>query len=213
MTKIILASFLFASSAAFSATPVLTNGSFETNNLSTPPFYAYGAAAVASGWSFNSNAGLSQNYTAWGGVTPSGNSFAFLQNANSTFSQTFSASSSYTYGISFEIAQRSYGIPGTPAAYQTVNVLLDGNLLVSGVTGTAGTSWSTITATPITLAAGSHTLTFIGLNPAAAIDTSAFIDNVQMTAVSAVPEASTYIMMITGLGFIAAIARQRKRSV
>jgi hypothetical protein len=221
MKNLLIASLSFFSTAIYAATPVLGNASFEANNLGTSiSGYLYSAdfslpnlgpnPASASNWVFSKNSGISNSNTAWGGVASDGNTFAFLQNSYGYISQTFTASNSFNYGFSFDIAQRSYRNPSTIAAFQTVNVVIDGNTVATQITGT-GTSWSTIALAPITLAAGSHTLNFVGANTSQAIDSSAFIDNVKLTAVSAVPEVETYAMMLAGLSIIGMATRRAKK--
>lgn len=184
------------SAAALAATPTIVNGSFETNSVNGN--YAYGE--VASGWSISSGAGVSANNTAWTGTTATGSYFAFLQNVSS-MSQTFTSSSAANYSFSFDLALRSGYSAG-----QAVSVSLDG---VELGTYTASLLWSSTNAVAANIAAGTHTLTFAGLNPGNAFDTTAFVDNVSMS-VSAVPEADTYAMLLAGLGVVGFVARRRK---
>lgn len=193
---VVLAVAALCSAGAFAATPSISNGSFETNTVGSG--YWYGDAA--SGWSFTGGAGVSASYTAWNGVASSGNDFAFLQNSAS-LSQTFTSTGSANYTFDFDLALR----PGYYAG-QAVSVSLDGAVLGQY---TASLGWSTTSVSASNIAAGSHTLTFTGLNPTKAYDTSAFVDNIKMN-VSAVPEADTYAMLLAGLGLIGFVARRRK---
>jgi hypothetical protein len=126
---------------------------------------------------------------------------AVLQNIAS-ISQTFSNSSAASYTIGFDMALRPYYSTG-----QVVSVSLDGHTL--GTYDAVSTGWNSFTTSAISLAAGSHTLTFSGLNPQHASDTSAFIDNISMN-VASVPEPETYAMLLAGLGLVAGVARRRK---
>ena len=56
------------------------------------------------------------------------------------------------------------------------------------------------------IGAGSHTLTFTGLNPKNETDTTGFIDNV---SVLAVPEPETYAMLLGGLGLLGFVSRRK----
>ncbi|MFC0166919.1 FxDxF family PEP-CTERM protein [Pseudoduganella danionis] len=198
MKKIIIAlAATLISTSALANTVSLQNASFEINTVGN--WYGYGN--VAAGWSFTGGGAVSHNGTPWYGNTLSGDYFAVLQNTAS-ISQTFSNSSAASYTIGFDMALRPYYSTG-----QVVSVSLDGHTL--GTYDAASTGWNAFTTGAISLAAGSHTLTFAGLNPHNASDTSAFIDNISMN-VAAVPEPETYAMLLAGLGLVAGVARRRK---
>ncbi|MYM23277.1 PEP-CTERM sorting domain-containing protein [Duganella sp. FT135W] len=197
MKKLIAAAVVgLLSTSAFAAVPSLTNASFEDNTVGNG--YAYGN--VASGWSFTGGGAVSHNYTAWNGVTASGDYFAVLQTAAS-ISQTFTSDVGGVYSINFDMALRSGYNAG-----QVVSVTLDGNNL--GTFPAASTAWGNFSTSSITLGAGAHTLSFQGLTQDHG-DTSAFIDNVSLN-VSAVPEPATYGMLMAGLGLVGFVARRRK---
>lgn len=198
MKKIIIAiAATLLSTSALANAVSLQNASFEDNTVGT--WYAYGN--VATGWSFTGGGAVSHNATPWYGNTSSGEYFAVLQNTAS-ISQTFSNSSAAQYSFAFDMALRPYYSTG-----QVVSVSLDGHTL--GTYDATSTGWNSFSTSAITLAAGSHTLTFAGLNPHNASDTSAFIDNISMN-VAAVPEPETYAMLLAGLGLVAGVARRRK---
>ncbi|MDN2708410.1 MULTISPECIES: FxDxF family PEP-CTERM protein [unclassified Janthinobacterium] len=188
------------SSAALASTPVLSNGGFENNTVGGG--YVYGN--VAPGWSFTGGAGVSASYTAWNGVAQEGNAFAFLQNTAS-ISQSFVSSGAADYTFAFNLALR----PGYDQG-QAVTVSLDGSLL--GQYAVTNTGWTSFNVNALNIGAGSHTLSFAGINPNNAYDTSAFLDGVSMN-VSAVPEPGTYAMLLAGLGLLGFMARRRKTSV
>ena len=197
---------------AHAADPALSNESFESNNLASSYYgylYSYviptlGPNAVAaSNWSFAGGSGLSHDATAWGGTTPEGDHFAFLQNAGGVISQSFSSSSIADYTFSFNLVQRTNHRIG---GLQTLSVNLDGNTIWSG---TPGTSWQTFSASLQNVGAGLHTLSFVGTNLNRAADTSVFVDNVKMS-VTPVPEPETYAMLLAGLGLMGGVARRRK---
>ncbi|KHA79560.1 hypothetical protein NC77_05065 [Janthinobacterium lividum] len=187
-------------SAAFASTPVLSNGGFENNSVGGG--YVYGN--VAPGWSFTGGAGVSASYTAWNGVAQEGNAFAFLQNTAS-ISQSFVSSGAADYSFAFNLALR----PGYDQG-QAVTVSLDGSLL--GQYAVTSTGWTSFNVNALNIGAGSHTLSFAGINPNNAHDTSAFLDGVSMN-VSAVPEPGTYAMLLAGLGLLGFMARRRKSAI
>ncbi|WP_373988842.1 PEP-CTERM sorting domain-containing protein [Duganella sp. BuS-21] len=197
MKKLIIAAAVALLSTNAMAAASLNNTSFETNTVGGG--YAYGN--VAADWSFTGGGAVSHNYTAWNGVTASGDYFAVLQNIAS-ISQTFSSDAAGVFSISFDMALRSGYYAG-----QVVGVTLDGNDL--GSFAATSTGWNSFASASVTLGAGSHTLSFSGLNPTNQYDTSAFIDNVGLT-VSAVPEPASYGMLMAGLGLVGLVARRRK---
>jgi hypothetical protein len=77
--------------------------------------------------------------------------------------------------LTFSAAQRG----NFQASSQNVRVLVDG--AVVGTFTPAGTAYSTLTTGNFTVAAGAHTIQFLGLNPNGG-DNTALIDNVQLLA-------------------------------
>jgi hypothetical protein len=156
-----------------SATPPtqLQDGGFETPSVgSGASAYAYDPAA--SPWAFVGQAGVSGNgsgFTSGNPAAPQGGQVAFLQNAGS-FSQQLTLSAG-TYTVSFSAAQRAT----YQSSSQMFNVLIDG--VVVGTFTPSGTSYATYTTSAFTVAAGVHTVAFVGLNPNGG-DNTAFIDQV-----------------------------------
>ena len=205
LVKASLLTLLLSAGFAQASTELISNGGFETNNLaSISNGYAYAGQVMADAWSFTGGAGVSLNNTAWGGTTPApSTAFAFLQNTAS-ISQTFSTAASSNFTIGFDLAQRTnWGSTG-----QVIGVSLDGNPL-SQLYVSAANGWSAESFSALNVGAGSHTLTFTGLNPNHEADTTGFIDNVSVMA-AAVPEPETYGMLLAGLGLLGAVARRRK---
>lgn len=179
-------SFLFCAPSFVSAADLLTNPGFET------PFgggYVYNPTGL--GWTFLGGSGVSQSYTAWNGVAEEGNQFAFLQCAPSSISQTFSLTSASNVNLSFFMELRPGYNPG-----QQIAVSLNGTPYgtFNSVIG-----WTQETVSFGDLSAGSYTLTFAGTRPYSTYgDTSAFLDNVNLTA-APVPVPPSALLLAPGL--------------
>jgi len=207
-------------SASFASADLILNGGFESPALSTGPNfspndltgipgnYAYpganGTPSTFDNWTYQGGAGLidtSQGYNAWYGNTPpsgfGGNQFAFLQGGNtSVLSQTFTSAAAGVTTVSWLEGARPYF--GSYNGDQTYNVYLN-NVEIGQYSTVSGQNFELETAKG-GLVAGSNTLSFVGQVNA---DETAFFDNV---SVAAVPEASTWAMMILGflgVGFVA----------
>ena len=220
-----LGAVLLAGLSLVAARPVaaqtIGNAGFETPSLGSG-VYAYSAGdaiygvpaltadqAVQAVWDFEGTTGISGNgsaFTSGNPDAPEGSQVAFLQQTG-TFSQTISGFSAGAYTFSFDAAQRgNYGGP------QDFEVSLDNTLL--GIYGPGlSTDYTAFTTAPALVSAGSHTLTFTGLNTNPLDDdNTALIDNVSVSP-AAVPEASTTVslglLLALGLGGLA-VAKKRK---
>lgn len=207
---------------------VITNGGFESpalisnpslsptelrpqNNYSYPGYYG---TALIDGWSYTAGAGLvdtSQGYNAWYGNTPpanyEGNQFAFLQGgAASVLSQTFFSATAQTVSINWLEAGRPYF--GCCNGDQTYLVELNGKQI--GKFSSSSGQIFELESVRTALVAGYNTLSFIGATPANLNpqDQTVFLDAVSVT--SAVPEASTWAMMIIGFVGIGYLAYRRQ---
>src|SRR5471030_1842049 len=136
LVKATLLTLLLSAGFAQASTELISNGGFETNNLSSfSSGYAYAGQVTADPWAFTGGAGVTLNNTDWGGTTPApSTAFAFLQNTAS-ISQTFNTTASSNFTIGFDLAQRTnFGTTG-----QVVGVSLDGKpvtqLFVSAANG------------------------------------------------------------------------------
>jgi hypothetical protein len=128
---------------------------------------------TGSPWTFSGDAGISGNgsgFTSGNPDAPEGVQVAFLQETGS-FSQAVSGWAAGTYTLTFDAAQR--GNFGT--SRQDFDVLVDG--VVVGTFTPSGTSYQAYTTAAFTVAAGSHTIVFRGLDSAGG-DNTAFVDAV-----------------------------------
>ncbi len=163
----------------------------QNNGFEAPPLgggHQYNPSGAF--WAFNggspNGSGITGNGSAFTNSNPNApeaNQVAFLQGTGS-FQQSvgpFQAGTSYV--LSFAAAQRGNccGNGG-----QDLQVLLDGAVL--GTFKPTGTSYTTYTTGMFTTTAGTHTLTFAGLDTAGG-DNTAFIDNVRVTG--ATPPTAT----------------------
>jgi hypothetical protein len=157
------------------ATTGLQQEGFEAPNLGTGTFGAFQYDPIGIPWAFAGSAGISGNgsgFTSGNPNAPEGAQVAFLQGGGS-FSQAVNLAAG-TYRVAFQAAQRG----NFQASRQDFQVLVDG--AVVGTFTPAGTSYAGFTTAAFTLAAGSHTIAFVGLDSAGG-DNTAFIDDVQLT--------------------------------
>ncbi len=216
----ILLAGLSLAAAHPAAAQTIGNAGFEAPSLGSGA-YAYSAADAQYGvpsltadqaaqavWDFEGGSGISGNgsgFTSGNPDAPEGSQVAFLQDTG-TFSQAISGFAGGAYTFSFDAAQRgNFGGP------QDFEVSLDSIPL--GVYGPGlSTSYQSFTTLPVLVDAGTHTLTFTGLNTAGG-DNTAFIDSVGVSP-AAVPEASTTVslglLLALGLGGVAVAAKKRK---
>ena len=106
---------------------------------------------------------------------PQGSQVAFLQKTG-TISQAVNFAAAGSYLISFSAAQR--GNFGT--SNEEFQVLVDGTVV--GTITPAGTSYATYTTASFNVTAGSHTITFAGVDPSGA-DYTAFLDQASILQV------------------------------
>ena len=156
--------------------PTIGDAGFEAPALGLGN-WQYGA--TGSPWSFSGEAGISANnsaFTSGNPLAPEGTQVAFLQQTGS-FSQSVYGWDAGSYQLTFDAAQRAnFG-----ASNEDFQVLVDG--AVVGKFTPAGTAYQTYTTAPFPVAAGSHTITFQGLDTAGG-DYTAFIDDVNVTGLN-----------------------------
>ncbi len=162
----------------------ISNGSFEEPALAAK---AFEIAPSDPSWQFSGLAGVSSNASAltFGNpVAPDGYQVAFIKDGGSMSQSVYLAAG--VYNISFMAAQRCKD----QSQGQTIEIIVDGkyegiaypSAPASGngwyPTGTTFGSYSSLN---FTVAAGVHTILFVGLSPPTA-DSTAFIDDVQLNA-------------------------------
>ena len=197
----------------------IADGSFEIQapvEIGANPGYCYanngGAGPQCSGpgspWEVFDGGGFQiETNTAWPGTdTPAGQYYAFIQNMGSV-NQQFSVATDGMYILEFLEAGRDGTVaPGN----ETYQVLLAGNPIYTGAT-TTGEPFTAIMTNPFALLGGqTYALSFHGTGDGP--DNTAYIDNVRLTAVTtAVPEPSTWAMMLLGFGSIGFAARRSRK--
>jgi len=141
----------------------------------------------------------------FGGPAPlSGSQYAFIQD-NGSISQTFNSSLAGMTTVSWYEAGRTNN-----GGSEYYNVIFNGSVINSYSTN-ASQGWTLETAT-VNLVSGSNTLEFLGTSVYNSAnntnDVTAFVENVN---VSAVPEASTWAMLVLGFAGIGFMAYRRKQ--
>ena len=182
---LILAAAALAFATPAAAQQLVTNAGFETGSFT--------------GYTLTGNTGFSG---VAGGVGSSGAFGAFFGPVGSTggISQSLATTAGQSYLISFDLQ----GDGGTPSFYQ---VLFGGAQLFTG-TNPAAFGFTTFSTTA-TATGASTNLAFNFRN-----DPGFFsLDNVSVTAVTgAVPEPTTWMMMLLGFGAIGFAVRRRRTS-
>ena len=139
---------------------------------------------TGSTWTFAGSSGISANnsgFTSANPPAPEGLQVAFLQETGS-FSQAVTGWAAGSYTLSFDAAQRG----NYQASRQDFSVLVDG--AVVGTFTPAGKSYQSYTTATFAVAAGSHTITFRGLDSAGG-DNTAFVDLVSVTSLATIGDA------------------------
>jgi hypothetical protein len=155
----------------------LLDSGFEEPSLGTgASAYQYDPTGLP--WSFSATSGLAGNgsaITSGNPNAPEGSQVAFLEKTG-TISQVVNLTASGNYRLSLSAAQR--GNNGT--SNESFQVQVDGTA-VATFTPTS-TSYATFTTPLFNLAAGSHTITFVGVDPSGA-DYTALLDQVSLSII------------------------------
>jgi len=150
------------------------NASFEAPSVTD---YSYGPSGGS--WAFTPNSGnfgsgvqKTGNSGSFGAAfVPLGAQTAFLQDGAS-ISQTISGMSAGTYAVSVLAAKRGWSGDGR----QTFNITVDGSVV--GTFSPSSTVFAPFTTNQFSLAAGSHTIAFVGT--ATSGDNTDFLDSVSI---------------------------------
>ena len=172
--------------------PLVPDHGFEQDSL---PYGEYTYTPSNTPWTFSpqsgsNGAGISYNdsgFTYLDDNAPQGVQVAFLEETG-WFGQSVANWAAGTYQIDFSAAQRGRSGSYQPAQ-QDFEVLIDG--LAVGIFTPSGTSYRTYTTAPFTVTAGSHTITFQGLDSAGG-DNTAFIDQVLVFQAASPPSVSDH---------------------
>jgi hypothetical protein len=157
------------------STLTINNPGFETPSVGNGYIYD----PTGAGWTFAGDAGVAGNNSAFtlGNLpAPQGTQVGFLEQTGS-ISQTITGWQAGTYILSFSAATRKFYQHGG----QNFQVLIDN--VVVGTYAPTSLSWLTFTTNLFTVTAGTHTITFKGLDTKGG-DNTAFIDNVQVQLAS-----------------------------
>lgn len=202
-----VAAFISAVSPASASVNLLTNGSFETgtyvnggSNFET----LFGGSNAINGWVVNSGS-IDWINTYWG--AGAGNfSVDMSGNGAGSISQSFNSTVGQTYNVSFMLG----GNPDGGPTVKSIDVFINGELhtFTFDTTGVSKNAmgWQTFSFN-FTSNTAIQNLTFAssGESP-----WGPAIDNV---SVSAVPEASTWMMMLIGFAGIGFITYRRARKL
>ncbi len=171
-------------SNVFIAPGQVADHGFETPSVGAGTYYSFAYNPTGAPWTFSGSAGIAGNgsgFTSGNPNAPEGVQVAFLQETGS-FSQTIDLQAG-TYSLTFLAAQRGNWNQGG----QTFEVLVDGANV--GVFTPSSADYLAFQSANFTATAGSHTLSFVGLDPAGG-DNTAFVDDVQVAAPSAAQTGS-----------------------
>ena len=143
---------------------------------------AYQYDPAGSAWSFSGDAGLSGNgsgFTAGNPNAPEGSQVAFVQ-MTGTASQVvvFPTAAAGSYQITLSAAQRGNHSGGSN---EEIEVKVDGTVV--GTFTPSSTSYANYTTASFSVTAGSHTISFVGVDPSGA-DYTAFLDQASINIVS-----------------------------
>ncbi len=171
--------------------PTVVDSGFETVALNNGN-YLYDP--TGSPWSFTGQAGITANNSAFSSANPpapQGSQAAFLQN-NGLISQSIANWAAGSYAITFNATQRAnYG-----TSLQDFQVLVDGTVVATFKP--TGTTYLTYSTAAFTVAAGTHSISFKGLNSAGG-DNTAFIDAVAISSAS--PPTAPVLPTVVDSGF------------
>ena len=181
----LLAGLLVGAPTAF-ATNLLTNGSFETGDLSGWTSGGSGGPSVLSG-SFYAYAGAEDGdfYSVWGQVGSDG-----------TLSQSFSDIAGQHYTFSFWFA----AVGDNPSDF---SASWDGTQVFSEINPNTGGAWTLFSFDEV--GTGTDTITFSGRDDPAWMA----LDNISVSPGSAIPEPSSLLLLGSGLLTVGGVIRRK----
>jgi hypothetical protein len=196
----ILAGSFTAASPAYALTTFFND--WDSTDFGAGP----GFTVVASyeGWTAVAGSGIEIQYNAVAGAPLSGENLVELDSFNNTMMQRAIDAGDYT--LSFYYSPR----PGVGAGSNGIEVLVDGSSIftITGP-GAGNTVWTQYSLDFSLAAAGTLAFRAIGTSDGV----GGYLENVSLGAAPAVPEGSTWTMMLAGLGAAGAVMRRRKLAV
>ncbi|CAN5914139.1 hypothetical protein BH11PSE8_BH11PSE8_15380 [soil metagenome] len=197
MKNILLAAVLATSFGAANA--ALVNGSFDDQVQSAGSWNVY---QTVPGWTTTSGSGIEVRNSVAGNSYDGSNYVELDAYSNSSMSQTVTTTAGALYTLSFAYSARE----GVSYESNPIQALWNGNAVanVSGDgAGQSGNMWNVYSYNVI--GTGHDTLTFAALGTSDTLGGS--LDAVSLTA--AVPEPSTWALMLGGVGLIGFSLRRR----
>lgn len=199
-----LAAALLASPLMALAGPtLLNNGSFESNTINNGSWTTLTGTNLT-GWTAGV-AGIELRRNVAGSALDGVNYVELDTTANSSISQIVATTIGQWYTLSFAYSNRS----GVPVGSNGLGWSFGGSSGVApalAYNGSGNNQWS-IFSTNVLATSASSTLTFSALGTSDRLGTS--LDQVSLTA--AVPEPSSYALMLAGLAAMGWVARRRVR--
>jgi hypothetical protein len=190
----IAASLLLAATGAHAN--LVTNGTFDAPNISTDSFSQVTSLSFSDlNWGF---------YSGGSGVTKlvdaGGNQFAQIASGDVLYT-SFSVVTSGQYNIGFDFQGSGlWGLTGSSWSPEVV--------APTYLTPSAG--WTSAMGGPVSLVGGdSYKIYFGGMVTPPQFYSTLGLDNVSVSAVTAVPEPEGYAMMVAGLGALGLMSRRR----
>jgi hypothetical protein len=153
--------------------PVVSDSGFEAETVGSGN-YVYNP--VSPSWTFIGSSGITGNnsgFTSGNPSAPQGSQVAFLQDQGE-ISQVVNNWAAGSYTISFSAAERD----NNGMSNEDFEILVDGILM--GTFKPTGASYLTYSTLAFAVGAGSHTITFVGLDTVGG-DNSAFLDNIAIS--------------------------------
>lgn len=198
-----------SASSAVAATNIVTNGSFEANNIGNVP-WTY--LSSVTGWTSTGEFEIQKGSNAggWGSfnTADAGNQYLELNSTKlTTVSQVLNTSKGTTYELSFDFSGRS----DTPGGAPSKMAIYWNGVDIGTVSAKPNSGWIDLSFDNLIATAGKTTLSFKSLGPTSAPSYGSYLDDVVVTAVPSVPEPASMAMLLGGLGMLAFTIHRRKQ--